>query len=214
MGRRGRGPTRRNLCSGTGGGTISRIHAKIYVALSPADLEGYVYGKDVLIATHGFNNDRAQGIQALSMWATLLGLPNSAAFVGVLWPGDSESLHALCYPAEPIHAMDAGGRLADLRTAIFRNAASISFASHSLGARVILEAMTARCTLPVRRAIVMAGAIDDRCLTSEYKNVPAEIRRSFRCSRRRKTKFSVGHSRSAILPPRFSVTIIPGGSRR
>ncbi len=161
------------LMQWTGGDDFSNP-AKNYVALSPADLEGYGYGKDVLIATHGFNNNRAQGIQALSMWAALLGLPNSAAFVGVLWPGDSESLHALSYPAEPVHAMDAGGRLGRFADGNFRNAASISFASHSLGARVILEAISTM-TLPVRRAIVMAGAIDDRCLTSEYKNVPAEV---------------------------------------
>ena len=56
----------------------------------------------------------------------------------------------------------------------FAGAASISFASHSLGARVVL-ATIAHLTLPVRRLILMAGAIDDNCLSKEYKAAVANI---------------------------------------
>lgn len=146
-----------------------------YIALSLADLQSYVYGKDVLLATHGFNNDRAQGIEALSRWGGLLTLPDSAAYVGVLWPGDSESLKALCYPEEPAQAMDAGARLGAFVEQNLQNAKSISFASHSLGARVILNAITSMTTRQVRRAIVMAGAVDDHCLTQEFSCVQQQV---------------------------------------
>jgi pimeloyl-ACP methyl ester carboxylesterase len=145
-----------------------------YVNLLPSDFEGFTHGRDVLIATHGFNVNRADGIQTLSMWSHLLTLPGSAVFVGLLWPGDSESLHALSYPVEPRTAMDAGNLLASFLDANLQNAASISLVSHSLGARVVLQT-TSQMKLPVRRLILMAGAIGDDCLTSEYKDVPAEV---------------------------------------
>lgn len=143
-----------------------------YFDLALADLESYVCGRDVLIATHGFNNNREDGIHALAEWRKLLDLPDSAAYLGLLWPGDSESLFALSYPAEPAHAMDAGAKLAAFVDANLQNAASLSFVSHSLGARVILEAMAQIQTpVPVRRAILMAGAVDDRCLTGEFSAI-------------------------------------------
>src|SRR5579863_6344419 len=60
-----------------------------YIDLAPADLQSYILGKDVLIATHGFNTNRIEGIQDLSTWGGLLTLPATAVFVGLLWPGDS-----------------------------------------------------------------------------------------------------------------------------
>jgi hypothetical protein len=145
------------------------VHSR-YVDLALGDLRQYVCGRDVLIATHGFNNNRQQGIQALSEWRKLLSLPDSAAYLGLLWSGDSESVHMLSYPTEPAHGRDAGAKLAAFVDANLQNAASLSFVSHSLGARVILEAMTTM-QLPVRRAILMAGAVDDHCLTGEFSAI-------------------------------------------
>jgi pimeloyl-ACP methyl ester carboxylesterase len=145
-----------------------------YTDLGLGDLLGLIHGKDVLIGTHGFNVNRSDGIVDLSSWERLLSLPDSGMFVGLLWPGDSESLHALSYPAEPEHAMAAGAMVAAFVDSNFCNAASVSFVSHSLGARVILEAMS-KLKLPVRRAILMAGAIGDDCLTSEFADVPPKV---------------------------------------
>lgn len=58
----------------------------------------------------------------------------------------------------------------------FQQAASISFASHSLGARVVL-ATIAKMNLPVRRLTLMAGAIDDDCLNNEFQSAAAKIGR-------------------------------------
>ena len=146
-----------------------------YAGLRLTDLLGFIRGRHVLIATHGFNVDRAAGIACLSNWEGLLQLPQPySAFVGLLWPGDSVWAHGLDYPDEPRIANDAGALIAKFLDANFTNAASISFASHSLGARVVLATIS-KMSLPVRRLTLMAGAIDDNCLNTEFKAAAAKI---------------------------------------
>ncbi len=48
-----------------------------------------IKGMHVLIGTHGFNVNRADGIACLSHWEGLLQLELPSVFVGLLWPGDS-----------------------------------------------------------------------------------------------------------------------------
>lgn len=141
--------------------------ANNYRGLAMTDLLSAIGGQHVLIATHGFNVNRADGVASLSNWESLLQLPVGSAYVGLLWPGDSVWAHGLDYPAEPKVADDAGALIADFIDANFAGAASISFASHSLGARVILSTIN-NMSLPVRRVTIMAGAVDDNCLTSEF----------------------------------------------
>jgi pimeloyl-ACP methyl ester carboxylesterase len=156
------------------GGNNYTDHSQ-YAGLSPDDLQSYIHAKDVLIATHGFNVDREDGIAHLCEWQKLLGPnPFPGAFLGLLWPGDSESLHALSYPEEPKNATAAGNMIADFVDKNFTDATSISFVSHSLGARVVLQAVS-KMTLPVRRLILMAGAISDHCLTKEFASVQKKV---------------------------------------
>jgi hypothetical protein len=145
-----------------------------YQSLDPAQMLKDIRGCHVLIATHGFNNDRAAGIASLSNWATLLQLPPTAAFVGLLWPGDSIWAHGLDYPDEPKIADEAGALLGPWLDINFAGAASISFASHSLGARVVLATIS-NMNLPIRRVALMAGAIDDNCLNKEFQPVTENI---------------------------------------
>jgi hypothetical protein len=145
-----------------------------YLSISLSQLLSAIQGRNVLIATHGFNVDRADGIACLSNWEGLLDLPAPAAFVGLLWPGDSVWLHALAYPEEPRVADDAGQLIGPFLDANFGGAASISLASHSLGARVLLSTVSSM-TRPIRRAIIMAGAVDDDCLTTEFQAAAAQI---------------------------------------
>jgi hypothetical protein len=146
-----------------------------YTSLPLSQLLASISGRDVLIATHGFNVNRADGIQELSNWESLLQLPQPhSAFVGLLWPGDSVWAHGLDYPEEPRVADEAGRLAAAFINANFQGAASISFASHSLGARVVL-ATVSHLSLPVRRLTLMAPAIDDNCLTTEFKAAAAKI---------------------------------------
>jgi hypothetical protein len=156
-----------NISQFTPGGT--------YLSLSLSDLQDAIRGRNVLIATHGFNVNRADGISCLSNWESLLQLPQPySAFVGLLWPGDSIWAHGLDYPEEPRIANEAGSLFAQFIDAHFQDAASISFASHSLGARVVLATIS-HLSLPVRRVTLMAPAIDDNCLTTEFKDAAKGI---------------------------------------
>jgi len=121
-----------------------------------------------MLATHGFNVSRQDGIDALSNWSRLMSLSGSDLFVGVLWPGDSRYLPVLDYPAEGDEAIASGRLLARFLNEYAASAASLSLVSHSLGGRVILEA-TSGLDRTVRRLILMAGAIEDDCLTREYQ---------------------------------------------
>lgn len=123
-------------------------------------------GRDVLFATHGFNVNMAAGICALGRLEATLALPSTALFVGVLWPGDWW-IPVINYPFEGETTIDCGTKLADFCNRRLGAAASLSFASHSLGARVILEAIR-RLSTKARSACIMAGAVNDDCLAEEY----------------------------------------------
>jgi alpha/beta hydrolase family protein DUF900 len=153
---------------------INQWTGQAYQSMPLGDLQNDIRGKNVLIGTHGFNVNRQDGIACLSSWESLLQLGANDIFVGLLWPGDSVWLHALSYPEEPRIANDAGQLFGPWIEQNFSDAASISFASHSLGARVVLKAISAM-TRRVRRCTLMAGAIDDNCLNTEFQNTAANI---------------------------------------
>lgn len=149
-----------------------------YASLGLADLLTGIRGRHVLIATHGFNVDREAGIACLANWETLIrgNFPAAApfAYIGLLWPGDSVWAHGLDYPDEPKIADRAGVMLATFLDTNFQDAASISLASHSLGARVVLATIE-NMQRPVRRLTLMAGAIDDDCLNKEFAAAAGKV---------------------------------------
>lgn len=147
-----------------------------YMSLTLQQMQAGIRGCHVLIATHGFNVNRADGIACLANWERLLQLPQSSAFLGLLWPGDSIWAHGLDYPEEPKVADRAGKLVAPFIDAFFQDAASVSFASHSLGARVVLATIK-NMKRRVRRLTLMAGAIDDNCLNAEFADAAANIDR-------------------------------------
>lgn len=145
-----------------------------YESLDLQTLLADTHGRNVLIGTHGYHVDRADGIACLSNWEALLQLNDPAVFIGLLWPGDSMWAHGLDYPEEPKIANAAGELIAPFIDANFTDAASVSFASHSLGARVVLQT-TAKLNRRVRRVTLMAGAIDDNCLITEFQDAAQNI---------------------------------------
>ncbi len=167
-----------------GGGLATQVNlnqgasSADYESLNLTDLQSGIRGRNVLIATHGFNVDRAAGIASLSNWESLLlrYFPDSSpfAFVGLLWPGDSIWAHGLDYPDEPKIADEAGALIAPFLDINFQSAASVSFASHSLGARVVLATIE-NLKMSVRRLTLMAGAIDDDCLTTEFLDAAEKV---------------------------------------
>ena len=141
--------------------------------VSESDFEAQVRGQDLVLATHGFNVDRDDGIRSLSGWEGLCTLPPNGLFVGVLWPGDSRYLPVLDYPVEGDEAITSGRHLAAFLNAHAAGAASLSFASHSLGGRMVLETV-AGLDRGVRRLVLMAGAIENDCLAREYRDAAAK----------------------------------------
>ncbi len=137
-----------------------------------------VQGKDVLLAAHGFHVNRENGIANLSHWNEWLELGPNGFFVGVLWPGDARWVPFIDYPIEGNEAIHSGQLLAQYLLANFTGVASLSFASHSLGARVVLEAIRGFSgSAKLNTLILMAGAIDDTCLNGEYQDVASRMQK-------------------------------------
>ncbi len=143
-----------------------------------AELLQAVQGRDVLLGTHGFHIDRAHGISYLSHWHEWLQLGANGFFVGVLWPGDSRWVPFIDYPVEGDEAIKSGQILAAYLIAKFPGVNSLSFTSHSLGARTMLEAIrNLGQSFKLNTLTVMAGAIDDTCLVSEYQDAAQQMQK-------------------------------------
>src|SRR5260370_19699042 len=136
-----------------------------------ADIAAKVAGKDVLLGVHGFNVNYRNGANSFGLLDGSLGLAGSEIFIGVLWPGDFW-IPAVNYPFEGSDAMECGRRLADFCTRWLSEAQSLSFFSHSLGARLALEAVTP-LDRRARMLCLAAAAINRDCLTAEYRSAAA-----------------------------------------
>jgi Alpha/beta hydrolase of unknown function (DUF900) len=176
-----------NLRSHPVGGWLDKSQDPKIQLSPPATKEGFntqvasraqfladVRGQNVLVATHGFNDSFVFAVGALTNWATLLNLPGPSTFIGVLWPGDSIWAHGLDYPLEPKVADESGALLGPFLDEVLSDAATISFASHSLGARVVLQTIT-HMSRRIKHVTLMAGAIDDTCLTGEFQKTTANV---------------------------------------
>jgi hypothetical protein len=154
------------------------------VKILDADRPGYPYdltaeliaalrGREAYFCVHGFEVNQADGIAHLSYWFGNLQIGNAVP-IGILWPGDCVIPIGIDYPFEGIEAIHSGNLIADFLNANFAGAASLSFAAHSLGARVVLQTIDG-LSRRVRRALFMAGAIDNNCLTGEYNLAAQKI---------------------------------------
>jgi hypothetical protein len=130
-----------------------------------------VAGKNVLFGIHGFNVSFDHGARSLGQLEPHLGLSSSDIFFGVLWPGDYW-LPVVNYPFEGGVSMDCGRRLAAVCRRWFAKAQSLSFVSHSLGARLVLEAVM-NLDRPARTVCLTAAAINRDCLEAEYARATA-----------------------------------------
>lgn len=133
------------------------------------EVGGLVEGKNVLFAAHGFNVSYSRGAAQLGQLEANLKLTGSEIFFGVLWPGDF-FIPAINYPFEGEVSIHCGKLLADFCQRWMKRAQSLSFASHSLGARLVLEAVKGlrNFGLRARSVCLTAGAINRDCLTTEY----------------------------------------------
>jgi hypothetical protein len=146
-----------------GDGTASVPALKI---VDPTTLGSRLANKNVLFGVHGFNVSREEGERSLGRLEPLLNLTSSDVFIGVLWPGDSW-IPVVNYPFEGDVAMDCGRRLAMFCAQYLSRTSGFSFVSHSLGARLVLEAVK-NLNRKAGSVCLTAGAINRDCLTREY----------------------------------------------
>jgi hypothetical protein len=154
---------------------VAIVDGSTGATMSVADFRTHVDGRSVVLATHGFNVSMASGEQSLSGWETLAAFVSPHVFVGVLWPGDSRFLPVLDYPVEGGVAVDSGRLLAPFLAEALVACASVSFVSHSLGARLVLETIRRLRRPRVATLILMAAAIEDDALTKEYADATAKV---------------------------------------
>jgi len=136
-------------------------------------LQDVIRGKDVFFAVHGFNVNQKDGLEHLGFWLDKVDVGN-AVKIGILWPGDCFVPIFVDYVVEGHEAIKSGDLLSAFLNANFTGAVNLSFASHSLGARVVLQTIRG-LKLHVRRLLLMAGAIDDNCLTNEYADAAKKV---------------------------------------
>jgi len=137
-----------------------------YTPVSNGETARWVAGCDVVLAIHGFNVPRPHGVGSLAALETALALPPNYRFFGVLWPGDFW-IPVIDYPFEAAHAVTSGKYIAAYCNTILSGASSINFISHSLGGRVLLEAVQ-NLSRPAGQVCLAAGAVDDDCMVQQY----------------------------------------------
>jgi hypothetical protein len=138
-----------------------------WLSVAAAQIPSLFAGKNILFATHGFNVSQQDGANALGLLDAYLNLAPPTLFVGMLWPGDC-IIPIVDYPFEGSVAMDCGARLARFCDESCASAQSLSFASHSLGARFVLNAVANLTGRKAQSICMAAAAIDRDCLTTEY----------------------------------------------
>jgi hypothetical protein len=144
----------------------------------PSGLLNDIRGRDVFLMAHGYNVNREHGTQSLNQWKSKLNVDAQPVFIGVLWPGDCVLPIFIDYVWEGSEAEKSGTILGEFVRDHLGIAASLTFASHSLGARVVLQAIQ---TLPdsarVRNLMLFAAAIEDDTLLNEFIGAAKKVDR-------------------------------------
>ena len=145
-----------------------RVGRPVMTSLTAAQAAARVAGRTVVFTVHGFNVSYDSGLRSLARMEDLLAthLPSNFLMVGVLWPGDF-IIPAINYPGEWRDAVNGGKALARFANTTLRGAADFCFLSHSLGGRLVLEAV-AGLERRAARVCLTASATDDDCLESPY----------------------------------------------
>ncbi len=147
-----------------GDGTIDPVALRTLGWDIPAER---IAGRTVVLATHGFNVSYAAGVPSLAQVERALDLGPGYVFIGVLWPGDYW-IPVINYPAEAGDAVRCGQLVAQFANEKLRAAAAVSFLSHSLGGRLVLEAVK-NLRRRAHEVCLTAAAVDDDCLgTAQY----------------------------------------------
>jgi Alpha/beta hydrolase of unknown function (DUF900) len=159
-----------------------------------AQVNALVASKSILFATHGFNVSYQDGANSLELLGRYLALSGPFLYIGILWPGDAW-IPVVDYPFEGDVAIDCGNRLAAFCNQWCAGAHDLSFASHSLGARLVLQAV-ASLGRRVKLLCLMAGAINCDALNAQYARAAANCDRivalASHCDNVLKIAFTIG----------------------
>ena len=137
-----------------------------------------IRGRDVFLMAHGYHVDRENGTRSLIQWKSKLEIDAQPVFIGVLWPGDCVLPIFIDYVWEGSEAEKSGTMLGEFVRDNFGFAASLTFGSHSLGARVVLQAIqTLADSNRVRNLILLAAAIEDDTLLHEFNGAAKKVDR-------------------------------------
>ena len=131
-------------------------------------------GKHVLVLVHGYRNPiktvetaYRQIVKTLTERGLLTrsdaGLQEQYGLaIGFAWPGFRTRV--VGFVAARPSANRAGGYLRDLLEVLQRSARTVDVQTHSLGARVALQALSTQDTLWVDNLLITAPAVDNECL--------------------------------------------------
>lgn len=140
--------------------------------LDEMNLGRQMQGKHVLILIHGFRNtlqDVANSYQQLLEGLIANGLKGPGGYdlvIGFTWPGFTTALGF--FPAVPF-ASRAGGYFRTLLELASKNAKTVDVQTHSLGARVALQALAAGTEGFIDNLMLTAPAVDDECLEPKHE---------------------------------------------
>ncbi len=131
----------------------------------------------IAFLVHGFNVTRPHGLERLGRFADQLAHCLDWALVSVVWPGDAW-IPGINYVVEGRDADDTAAEFAKFLRDGLPARPTLSFATHSLGARVALETLRRLGDeFEVGQLCLMASAVDDDCLSDIYSDVTSRARR-------------------------------------
>ena len=140
-----------------------------------AEAHKAIKGRRLLIHVHGFNVSLQSGVEAAVLMERQLAPAADELFLAVLWPGDFR-VAVINYTWEYRDAIKAGRLLARFIDERCAEAEDVSLGSHSLGGRVVLEAL-ATTTRRIRHMCIAAPAVDADSLGKAYAPALARVGR-------------------------------------
>jgi esterase/lipase superfamily enzyme len=151
--------------------------------MSEAQLSAQVAGKHVVVLVHGYRSPLS-GVRAsyakLEAGLTnegLISASNYGEVIGFAWPSFRTRIS---FPAAVGYANNASEYLYDLMK-LLSQAKSIDVQTHSLGARVALQALTAQSDVRLDNLLLTAPAVDDESLEPkrEFNEALSKLRRCY-----------------------------------
>jgi esterase/lipase superfamily enzyme len=146
----------------------------VFTTLSMDELVARAEGRHVLVLVHGYRNPLKNAADAYKQLVDTLAAKGLVAesttaitsqyglVVGFVWPGFKTKI--LGFLAARPNANRAGGYLRTLLASLKRGARTLDIQTHSLGARVALQALSTNDALWVDNLMLTAPAVDNECL--------------------------------------------------